>query len=58
MIVYLIVGIMAGVLGANMAQKRKQNPALWFVIGLVLPIAIVGLLFIGKVNQGKEEDAK
>jgi len=54
MIIYLLIGIGAGILGAKMAQKREQNPALWFVIGFIIPIAIVGLLFI-KVKEGNHE---
>jgi hypothetical protein len=47
-LVYFIVGLIAGVIGANMAKKRDQNPALWFVICFLVPIALLGLFFIEK----------
>jgi len=46
MFLYFIVGVIAGIIGANMAKSRDQNPALWFVVCSIFPIAVFGLLFI------------
>jgi len=48
MFMYFIVGVIAGIIGANMAKSRDQNPALWFVVCFIFPIAVFGLLFIEK----------
>jgi len=58
-IFYFIVGIIAGIIGANMAKEREQNPALWFIVCFLFPIAVFGLLFIEKkrnTNQIKNEN--
>ena len=57
-IIYIIAGVIAGVVGANMAKTREQNPALWFVVGFLIPIAVVGLLFIEEKKSEKEDNKK
>ena len=48
MIFYFIIGLIAGIIGAMMSKERGQNPALWFIVCFIFPIAIVGLFFIEK----------
>lgn len=55
-LLYIIVGVVAGVIGANMAKDRGQNPALWFVICFLVPIAIIGLLFIENKNKKESHE--
>jgi len=48
MLIYFIVGLIAGLIGANMAKGRGQNPAVWFILCFLFPIAILGLFFLEK----------
>ncbi len=57
MLIYLIVGVIAGIIGANMAKSRKQNPAIWFIVCFIFPIAVFGLLFIEKKEDLNDEKA-
>ena len=54
---YFIIGVIAGIIGANMAKGRGQNPALWFIVCFLFPIAVLGLLFIEK-NKIVNDDRK
>lgn len=56
--VYLIVGLIAGIIGADIAKKKGQNPAIWFILCFLFPIAIVGLFFIGDEQKNTIIDAK
>lgn len=49
--IYLIVGIVAGLIGVSMASGRGQNQAVWFIVCFLFPIALIGLLFVPKIKS-------
>jgi len=56
LVFYVIVGIIAGLVGANISKDREQNPALWFIVCFLFPIAVIGLLFIEKKEIKKNNN--
>jgi uncharacterized membrane protein YeaQ/YmgE (transglycosylase-associated protein family) len=53
-LIYLIVGIVAGLFAGKVAKKKEQNPAIWFVVCFLLPIALIGLFLLDDVEAQQE----
>jgi hypothetical protein len=48
--IYLVVGLIGGVLASVLASGKKRNPIGWFVIGFLLPL--IGLILILVLPNG------
>jgi uncharacterized membrane protein YeaQ/YmgE (transglycosylase-associated protein family) len=53
-LIYLIVGVVAGLFAGKVAKRKGQNPAVWFVVCFLIPIAIIGLFLLDDVEEKKE----
>ena len=48
---YLIIGIVAGLFAGKVAKRKGQNPAIWFVVCFLIPIAMIGLFLLDDVEE-------
>lgn len=51
-LVAVVVQFVFAVISGEMAQGRKRDPAIWFLIGVVFgPVALIALAMFGKLPQ-------
>jgi len=43
---YLIVAVIAGIIGGSIARKRGYNQILWFILCAIVPLLIVVILIL------------
>ncbi len=47
-LLYLLIGIIAGIFGAKIAKKKGRDSTLWVIICFLFPKALIGLDFLPK----------
>lgn len=46
MIRYIILIVVAGIVGATLARSKGRNQILWFALCAILPILVIAILFL------------
>ncbi len=55
--IFLLIGFVAGIIGAVIAGNKNRNGLLWFVLCFLLPIFVIVLLFLPDEASNKTQIA-
>ncbi len=53
MVRYILLIVVAGIVGASLAQTKGRSPVLWFILCAILPVLVIAIALLPSVaSQG------